>query len=712
MNNWSPCLNWRFLIAFWLIAIVSTRAVPLDFWEAAELTEQLIFTGQLPSVPRTRAELAEYARLHLIAWPECPASSNDVYTCDAAGHITALNFTARTPPGTLAALTVNTNFHMLQHFSLRNFVGLVTGLQVAANASILVVNSTFLDAVLPIGLAFILQTPGNLTLVDVRFPRYNRFAAANFSTAPQFCRFVNVSFACPVPPFLLPCFVAGDPARIRSIGDVPCTPLVEPTTPVPYFRSTFCEGIVCHATCDPPPLRNTSDSEPCTAVEYGALAYFPATPGFSTFEFSTGRIGELMYIELQTTSVVGIVRRIELLDLIADNWTTVFRDDAPPRRSSPANPQQTFYPVRVMTNRIRLHLEQWFDRTDTLERIRLEQAPWPQAARATPRVPVCPALVVLGKRSMLDETIGDSLCIGRICQFACSNADNFTFERAVASPRALIVEGGAPQLNFTLVGATSEETRVYALPDVSEAVATVNGTGFDWSGVRRVRLVGAPAAGQALPVASEPPKRGLAGVFAKTRYRQTPAGASVVPAATSAFAGKASAPFIADGNASVAVVAAHTFVFVDGTLWQFSDNAWQRAPTSLSRIIANRDERTAPPPHRKLVAIGDTLLGVVSADSKTHDGSVDPLLVNRRALQTAIDVLDVPRAQWFENFVRHDIERNISDIDVVRWNATLFGVVDRATGLTTQIEWRPLPYARAMHRQYRLYKVPAQRGQR
>lgn len=667
----------------------------MDQWEAYDLLDQLLFVGQLDNLPREPAELAIYRQLSLLQWPECPMS-NDVYTCDATGRITALNLTANVPVGALASLTVNTNFRFLEHFEMRNFFGLATGLQVVANQSLIISNSTFYDAVLPVGLAFILHTPGNLTLTDVRFPRYNAQAATFFQVTPRFCRFINVLFACPVPSFLLPCFVNGDPARIRTIDDVPCTPPYNGSIgALPYLRSKICEGTVCRPQCDPQPLFDTMPYYPCTTREYGSLSYFPATPGFATFEFMTGRIGEIESIDVLTISIVGVVRRVELFDVYTESWVTVFRDDVPVRRSNPTATEQSFFPQRTMTNRIRLHLEQWFNRTDTIQSIRVDQAPWPQPAQQLPRLPICPTLVVLGKRSMLDETIGDSFCVGRICQFACSNVANFTFDRAVASPRFLIVEGGRLWSGASLAAKTSEETHVYALPIESEASAVVNvSADFDLAGVRRVRLVGAPAAGQTLPVASEPTKRGLSGVFVKTRFRQTPSGATIVPDGTSAFGGKSSAPFVADGNASVAVVASQTFAYVNATLWRFADDAWSRVPTSLTRIIANQEERTAPPPRRKLVAIGDSLLGVVSADSKTHDGSIDPLLVNRLMLQTAIDVFDIVRNEWFENFIRHDIDRNISDVDVVRWggNGTLFGVVDRASRLTTQIEWRPLPY--------------------
>jgi len=41
----------------------------------------------------------------------------------------------------------------------------------------------------------------------------------------------------------------------------------------------------------------------------------------------------------------------------------------------------------------------------------------------------------------------------------------------------------------------------------------------------------------------------------------------------------------------------------------------------------------------------------------------------------------------------HGIAKNVSEIDVVRWNATAFAVVDRATREAAVFEWRPFPYA-------------------
>jgi hypothetical protein len=91
--------------------------------------------------------------------------------------------------------------------------------------------------------------------------------------------------------------------------------------------------------------------------------------------------------------------------------------------------------------------------------------------------------------------------------------------------------------------------------------------------------------------------------------------------------------------------------------------------------------------------VGDRLVVVVAANTKVHDGSREPLLVNRLMIQTPIDALDVQTGAWFNRLLDHGIAKNVSDVDVVRWNATAFAVVDRATREAAVFEWRPFPYA-------------------
>jgi hypothetical protein len=674
-----------------LFAMHCIIGMPMDDKEAAELIDQLVAIGQLPTGAVEPSEVSAYKSLNLIDWPECP-QQNDVYACDSKGRITSLHLTASVANGTIGTLQVN--YRAMRRFQVDNFTGLVIGVQLDAADAIVVRDSRFVDRVMPIGLPFIFSTPGNLTLVNVSFPRYLATAVDHFQVTPAHCVFVNVSFPCPTPSFLWPCYKAGN-SSFGAIGDVPCLPAWNDSVPIvlPFHRFHLCESFLCRPQCDPPPANLIWP--PCNVRDNSAqrAAFFPASPGFSTLEFATSRFGEIVWLEITSNSVIGLVRRIEVFNYKNDTWAVLFRDDVPTRRIGFDSGQVVYYfPLGVMTNRIRLHLEQWFQHTDTITGFRMEQAQWPLPAKLAPRLPACNlnSLVVLNKRSMLDETIADSLCIGRICQLACANADSFTFERAVAPPLFLVVDGGNVWRGGTLVANITDETRVYSVPGVVAPTAFVNASGFDQTGVRRVRLVGSPIAGQALPGVTEPSRRGLAGIFVKFRRQVAPPGATVVPDGTSAFAGKSSAPFAADADVSVAVVDSQTFAFANGTLWRFAGDQWSDARASLTRAVENRGVVVA---RRKLVAIGNSMLGVVSADSRIHDGSTDQLLVNRRVVLAAIDVLDVGTGVWFENFVRHDIALNISDVDVVRWNATHFGVVERATARASVIEWRPLPYA-------------------
>jgi hypothetical protein len=109
----------------------------------------------------------------------------------------------------------------------------------------------------------------------------------------------------------------------------------------------------------------------------------------------------------------------------------------------------------------------------------------------------------------------------------------------------------------------------------------------------------------------------------------------------------------------------------------------------VTRLVLNRDEE---PARRVLVGLDDGLLAVVSASVRLHDGSTDRLLTNRVVQQMSIDVLNVRTSAWYTGIVQHDIARNLSDIDVVQWNRTRFGVVDRASGRVSVIEYRAFPY--------------------
>jgi hypothetical protein len=140
----------------------------------------------------------------------------------------------------------------------------------------------------------------------------------------------------------------------------------------------------------------------------------------------------------------------------------------------------------------------------------------------------------------------------------------------------------------------------------------------------------------------------------------------------------------------VARVQNQTFAATDdGAIWQVNGTVWT-ALSGFTSLILNANEKA---PARRLVAVGDRLVVVVTADVKVHDGSKETLLVNRLVTETPIDALDVQTGVLYNRLLEHGIAKNVSDVDVVRWNATAFAVVDRATREAAVFEWRPFPFA-------------------
>lgn len=224
---------------------------------------------------------------------------------------------------------------------------------------------------------------------------------------------------------------------------------------------------------------------------------------------------------------------------------------------------------------------------------------------------------------------------------------------------------------------TSDNTRVYRLDGSITDTVLVS----DALNARRVRLVGDSVVG-GLPAPARLPIAGLLpGVLVKRASTVVPSGGAVL-----APSGSVRLP-VNDVVVSSVTLRNTTFATTEsGSLWQQSDDTWQTIPLAgLSVIALNREERA---PVRKLAAVGDRLLIIVAANVKTHDGVAQPLLINRRLVQTPIDALDVVSGVWYADLLQHAVEKNISDIDIVQWNGTMFGVVDHATSETTMFEWR------------------------
>lgn len=142
---------------------------------------------------------------------------------------------------------------------------------------------------------------------------------------------------------------------------------------------------------------------------------------------------------VRTNRVRGVVTRVELFDWRSLTWVVAFDQPQPMRQLTDS--EQTIDMPPILTNRARVTLEQWLPSQHAVVRITLQRTVWPQNGKAQPGRVECDAATSASVRSMLDETLADSLCIGRVCQLACGGAapTTYTFGRAV---KALYLSGG------------------------------------------------------------------------------------------------------------------------------------------------------------------------------------------------------------------------------------------------------------------------------
>jgi hypothetical protein len=660
-------------VAMMLVALLSElgRAVTVpmiseQLIELLDLFQNLVFVPALASTP---ADFDAYKAEGLFDVPRCPMKYRR-FSCDANGSVDWLELDVRTDinqENYSAISTVNSLTPV--NFTVRNFFGLIVStVALKATSRIVVENSWFGDAG-AFWSPFLFGAP-NLVLTNVSLPLFD---LQRIWTMPlESCRFTNVTLLCPVPDWLAVCFGAN-----VTGASAPC--VRDPVIPTRWDNTVYLADRL--VTCDAPRSGTTCGNS--RAIDF----YVPAVPGFNVIEVLLKERGEAYRL---TVSSTGVVARVDLWDWLASNWTRVL--DRVPERSTTRFTEVLYLPP-VVTNRVRLTVEQWSDE-DRLFSLTPEVAIWPERAALPPiKLPLCGSVTTLSTRSMLDETLADSFCIDRVCQQSCLNAQNFTFGRPVR-PLYLVVEGGERWSGATLVATPSAETRVYELPAAAQQAQTnvTNAAGLNLNGVRRVRLVGT-VDGVLLPTSTE--RKGMTGIFVKWLALERMAGAALALNGTSAFDGRASAPFVVDASVSVAAVLASTFAFADGQLWRADrvgtlEPAWAMLDTAnaLTRLVLNRGEVA----HRVLVGLDDGLLAVVSASVRLHDGSMDRLLTNRVVQQMSIDVLNVRTSAWYPGIVQHDIARNLSDIDVVQWNRTRFGVVDRASGRVSVIEYRAFPY--------------------
>jgi hypothetical protein len=677
-----------------LLAVVCGVRMQSSFFN--DVVEALIQLRIIADIPITVADFNEMVRLNVSEPPECPFT-NEFFSCNDRGVLESLTLTVPTLPANQSHprffLTSTANVR------LRNFVGELIVMSPYSSRKLEIYDSILVNASRPNcefrsadarvddckffvvfdterNANFILS---NVTIVDNKFQLPQLTRPVNSSIA---CSFRNVSLSCPIPQWLAHCF------NVTTAAMVPCVAqnfnASDAFVALPERCTRRSRGhLTCVTVCNPPPLAGFRCLVPLQLGEMAENGYFPATPGFSTIELFYDFVG-IANLLLVRARMTGLLRRVEIYDWYTFNWSVV---------EVPESPRGiNFYPVDsefglppLLTNRVRVTLEQWYVDNDVVNDLSVTRA-LPGESLVKPKVVTrCAAPDSFSARSNLDEAIGDSFCIGRICQQPCQSEVNFTFDRAVV-PEFIAIEGGPLWTGAELVATPSDQTRVYRYNVTSSAVKVLN-ISVDLTAVTRFRLIGSPANNEPLPAPTLPP-RGFPGIFVKRWLRSVPAGF----ANATTIQATATCPPLPANAVSSTSVANVSFAFTsDGNLLQCRATSWDPVAAKLTVPVVNRN---APVVARKLVAVGHRLLGVVMASNVLHDGSTNRLLVNRRVISTAIDVLDVRENVWFSNVIQHEIRCcNISDVDVVvHRNASAFAVVDRASGAASAFEWRPFPY--------------------
>jgi hypothetical protein len=418
-------------------AAIAKQVSTLEF---GLVIKSLIESGVIRDVV-DESDLTALRAAGLIDMVDCPLNTT-YFECDADGHVVRLRI-APTIPGIYDLLSFR-ELNDLKNITVEDFEGYVSWTRRYV-ASVTVRRSILHE--------FILPYAGLLVLENVQFTRLNwNVSLPNIVK----CDFVNVSLPCPIPDFVLQtCF-----NRTASTGCWTSPPKIPPMT---TFYTRPCITGPCRATCSQP------------ATGFTCTKFFPLTPGPSNvISISYPFLSEAVELIAKTNGTIGQISRIELFDLRLGQWTLALDRPMPARSYAE---EEKFKLPAILTNRVNITLEQWPSLGDSVE-VALARSSWPERATLTPRQPICDEPVTMTDRSMLDETLADSWCIGRICQRACSNAQNFSFARPVL-PLFLVVEGGELWSGATLEATPSYETRVYRLPMQLEAVSLLSTPGLN-----------------------------------------------------------------------------------------------------------------------------------------------------------------------------------------------------------------------------------------
>jgi hypothetical protein len=321
----------------------------------------------LPSLASTQADFDLYKAEGLFDVPQCPMKYRR-FSCNVNGSVDWLEINTRTDVALDEFYAINALGLTPVNFTVRDYFGVVTSPRLEASSTLVVENSFFGDRGSINPTSWVFMAP-NLVLTNVSVPLFD-LNTVTYYNAFNSCRFTNVTLRCPVPNWLAGCFGAN-----ITRANAPCLSR-EPNISSRYDRGVTLDEV--RVMCSTP--RNDS-----RCLFNSQNRYLPAVPGFNVIDILYRKRGEA---EALLVSDSGIVARVDLWDWAASNWTRVL-DRVPERTSGLARNSETLYLPPVLTNRVRVTLEQWTD-ADAIDALLLDTSFWPRPASLPPKkLPVC-----------------------------------------------------------------------------------------------------------------------------------------------------------------------------------------------------------------------------------------------------------------------------------------------------------------------------------
>jgi hypothetical protein len=717
----------------------------------ASMYESIVYMAQVmryvESSPSNLSQADDWRAVELFSRPNCPNNaSNPIFHCNADGELTRLSLTGRNgQPWTMGLFGAFAWFPedlpTLTNVTLGNFFGygLVSTFILIRNGRSLrftIENCTFYDYyVVEDRWALLFSKSVQVNIRNATF-LHHHFILRSLTAVPDSCSFVDTHFQCDVPSELWYCF--GDATK-----PPPCLPRSWDRVEV---NDTFIKGrcFTTSALADKQ-CRVNSCTTPATTNETvfscilngdGSANYRPEVPGLATLDLSWVGFGYSYSLTIEQPYTVDIVTRIELFDFDNNSWVRAFDDPVPQRKFGFGllNRLATLreYPLpRIFTNRFRFTVESLLpdDRIGHITFLRYENTS--AVVPSLPALPItCAKPVLLGPRASLDDTIGDSYCVGRVCQDACGDGvapalvTNVSVGVAVVPVFVVIVGGSGWANGGTPVAESSAGTRVYAIGGGAAANATTLTLSGGVRNATRVRVVSERTASDLgasanATIESTQVHRLLTGrLVQRRRASATYSGGAVVVArdvwpTNGEFAGSVSAKFDAQ-NASVLAVSATTSVALvygevrDGSTdrWQRFDaarNEWTEMVSPLRVLYVNQSTAVAVAiaQRRRVLAhvpasggSGGLVVVVGASATELYDGTRNGSLAGRRAVQTPVDVYDVARNLWIVGALEHGFDKRMSELDVMVVNGTTTTatvvVTERANGSSSfELEWRP-----------------------